>query len=56
MRHQYRVIAASRRAWIDRIGSFTCPVRLDTGRRYSRQYGHVLPRRRSTTEFGGDAR
>src|SRR5208283_987723 len=43
MRHQHRVIAASRRPWIDRLGSFTCPVRLDAGRRYSRQYGHVLP-------------
>jgi hypothetical protein len=56
MRHQHRVIAASRRPWIDRFGSFTCPVRLDAGRRYSRQYGHVLPRRRSAADFGGDAR
>jgi hypothetical protein len=56
MRHQYRVIAASRRPWIDRLGSFTCPVRLEADRRYSRQYGHVLPRRRSAADFGGDAR
>jgi hypothetical protein len=56
MRHQYRVIAASRRLWIDRLGSLTYQVRLDAGRRYSRQYGHVLPRRRSAADFGGDAR
>jgi len=61
MRHQYRVTAASRRSWIDRFGidrrgSLTRPVRLDAGWRHSRQYGRVLPRRRSPADFGGEDR
>ena len=61
MRHQYRVVAASRRHRIDRFGidrrgPFPSPVRLDPDWRHSRQYGHVLPRRRSPADFGGEDR
>ena len=61
MRHQYRVTAASRRHridrfGIDRLGSLTSPVRLEAAWRHSRQYGRVLPRRRSPADFGGEDR
>jgi hypothetical protein len=57
MRHQYRVVAASRRSWIARLGSsLSCAVRLDGVGSHSRQYGRVLSRRRSPADFGGDAR
>jgi hypothetical protein len=56
MRDQYRVTAASRRHRINRLGSLASPVRLEAAWRHSRQYGHVLPRRRSPADFGGEDR
>jgi hypothetical protein len=56
LRHQHRAIAATRGSWIARYGACTHPVRLDAGGLYSCRHGHVLSRRRSATDFGGDGR